>query len=115
MQDRIDEPARRDERKSARSRMQLSARTGRRLLLVAVIYVAGFSILTALIHGIPRSAADVAKSLGSRHHPARVCVLQVVPALLAVEVGTLHHEFRNIELSWRLPNEAARTWSSSPV
>ena len=41
--------------------------------------------------------------------------LQVVPALLAAEAmtgllaGFLHHEFRNIELSWRPLNEAART------
>lgn len=40
--------------------------------------------------------------------------LQVVPALLAIEAATgllsglLHHEFRNIEFSWRPPNEAVR-------
>src|SRR5437660_9854573 len=99
MQDRIDEPARRDERKSARSRMQLSARTGRRLLLVVVIYVAGFSILTALIHGCPRSAADVPKSLRYRHHPARVRVLDVVADLLAHAVGMLRHESRHTHVA----------------
>jgi uncharacterized protein len=41
--------------------------------------------------------------------------LQVVPALLAVEAATgllagmLHHEFRNIELSWRPLNAATKT------
>jgi uncharacterized membrane protein YfcA len=41
--------------------------------------------------------------------------LQVVPALLAIEAatgllaGALHQEFRNIDLSWRPPNAAARS------
>ena len=41
--------------------------------------------------------------------------LEVVPALLAAEAATgllagwLHQEFRNIELGWRPPNDAART------
>lgn len=41
--------------------------------------------------------------------------LQVVPALLATEAATgliaglLHHEFRNIEFSWRPLNQAARS------
>lgn len=121
--------------------MRISARTGRRLLVVAGVYIAGFSVLTALIHGIPRSAADVTGSLdpvaillafafetvdsaagmgfGTALAPLLFVLgfepLQVVPALLVVEAatgllaGTLHHEFRNIELSWRPPNAAART------
>jgi uncharacterized membrane protein YfcA len=141
VQGRIDEPARQDERKPARSRMRLSARTGRRLLVVAGIYVGGFALLTGLIHGVPGSAADVATSLdplivllafafetldsaagmgfGTALAPLLFVLgfepLQVVPALLLVEAatgrlaGTLHHEFRNIELSWRPPNDAART------
>ncbi|HUF22644.1 MAG TPA: hypothetical protein VMN81_00850 [Vicinamibacterales bacterium] len=41
--------------------------------------------------------------------------LQVVPALMAAEAitgllaGMLHHEFRNVELSWRPLNQATRS------
>jgi uncharacterized membrane protein YfcA len=113
-QDRIDEPVRRNETKSAKSRMRISARTGRRLLVVAGVYVAGFSVLIALIRGVPGSAEDVAKSVdpvvillafafetldsaagmgfGTALAPLLFLLgfepLQVVPALLAVEAAT---------------------------
>ena len=32
-----------------------------------------------------------------------------VEAATGLLAGALHHEFRNIELSWRPPNQAART------
>lgn len=121
--------------------MRISARTGRRLLVIAGIYVAGFAGLGVVTHGIPRSPADVAASLqpyaillafvfetldsaagmgfGTALAPLLFILgfepLQVVPALLAVEAatglvaGTLHQEFRNIKLSWRPLNEAARS------
>jgi len=139
--DRIDEPARREERKSTRARMRVSARTGWRLLLVAGIYVGGFAVLAVLVRGVPGNARDLGDSLvpsvillafvfetldsaagmgfGTALAPLLFVLgfgpLEVVPALLAAEAGTglvaglLHHEFRNIELSWHPSNEATRT------
>jgi uncharacterized membrane protein YfcA len=121
--------------------MRVSTRTGRRLLLVAGLYVGGFAVLTGLIRGAPGGASDVAGVLlpavillafvfetldsaggmgfGTALAPLLFVLgyepLQVVPALLAVEAATgllaggLHHEFRNIELSWRPSNEATRS------
>jgi uncharacterized protein len=139
--DRIDEAARREERKPATTRMRVSARTGRRLLVVAGIYVAGFAVLSGLVHGAPQAPRDIGLSLlpvvvllafvfetvdsaagmgfGTALAPLLFALgfapLQVVPALLVTEAGTgllagmLHHEFRNIEFSWRPPNAAARS------
>jgi hypothetical protein len=120
--------------------MRVSARTGRRLLVVAGIYVAGFVLLTVLVRGFSTGAGHVGDHLvpavivlafvfetsdsaagmgfGTALAPLLFVLgftpLQVVPALLAIEAvtgvlaGLLHHEFRNIEFSWRPPNEAAR-------
>jgi uncharacterized membrane protein YfcA len=140
--DRIDEPALREERKSVRMRMRLSARTARRLLLVAGIYVVGFVVLRVLVRGrVPGSPGDLWTGLdptvivlsfvfetldsaagmgfGTALAPLLFVLgwapLQVVPALLATEAatgllaGALHQEFRNIELSWRPPNAAAKS------
>lgn len=139
--DRIDEPARREEQKSARARMRLSARTGWRLLLVAGIYLAGFVVLSMLVRGVPGGAGELSEALvptvilvafvfetldsaggmgfGTALAPLLFVFgyapLQVVPALMAAEAvtgllaGMLHHEFRNIELSWRPLNQATRS------
>lgn len=117
--------------------MRISARTGRRLLLAAGIYVGGFVLLTVLVRGLPTAIGDVGDHLvpsvivlallfetldsaagmgfGTALAPLLFMLgftpLQVVPALLAIEAATgllsglLHHEFRNIEFSWRPPNE----------
>ena len=139
--DRIDAAALRQEQKPVGARMRISARTWRRLALIAAVYVAGFVALTLLVHGIPARADDVradfvpsaailafvfetvdsaaGMGFGTALAPLLFVLgfvpLQVVPALLAAEAATgllagfLHHEFRNIEFSWRPPNEAART------
>jgi uncharacterized membrane protein YfcA len=138
---RVDEAARREERKSTRARMRLPPRTVRRLLVAGGIYVAGFAVLTVLIQGPPDELADARRGLflgvvllaflfesvdsaagmgfGTALAPLLFVLgfapLEVVPALLAVEAvtglmaGLLHHEFRNIEFSWRPPNAAARS------
>jgi uncharacterized membrane protein YfcA len=137
--DRIDEPALREERKSVRTRMKLSARTARRLLLVAGIYILGFIALSMLARGgspgdlwtgvdpavvvlaFIFETLDSAAGMGFGTALAPLLFvlgwapLEVVPALLATEAatgllaGALHQEFRNIELSWRPPNAAARS------
>lgn len=139
--DRIDAAARREERKSATARMRVSPRTGRRLLVVAGIYIAGFGLLTVLVQGVPGEPADVRRGLifsvvllaflfetvdsaagmgfGTALAPLLFLLgfapLQVVPALLGAEAvtgliaGLLHHEFRNIEFTWRPLNAAARS------
>lgn len=121
--------------------MRVPARTVRRLLLVAAVYLAGFVVLTLVIHGVPTRPGDVADALvpsvillaflfetldsaagmgfGTALAPLLFVLgfapLQVVPALLATEAATgllsglLHHEFRNIEFSWRPPNAAAKS------
>jgi uncharacterized membrane protein YfcA len=121
--------------------MRVPARALRRVALAAAIYVAGFAVLTVLIHGVPDRAADLGVALtptvaalafvfetvdsaggmgfGTALAPLLFALgflpLQVVPALLAVEAATgllaglLHHEFRNVELSWRPLNDATRS------
>jgi uncharacterized membrane protein YfcA len=121
--------------------MRIPARTARRLVLVAGVYLGGFVVLTTLIHGVPKSTDDVSAVLipavillaftfetldsaagmgfGTALAPLLFVLgfapLQVVPALLAVEAATgllagmVHHEFRNIEFSWRPLNAASRT------
>jgi uncharacterized protein len=139
--ERIDETARREERKSAGARMRIPARTGKRLLLAAGVYLGGFVVLTLLVGDMPGAAAEPADRLiptvillafvfetmdsaggmgfGTALAPLLFVLgfgpLQVVPGLLAVEAATgllaglLHHEFRNIELSWRPPNAATKS------
>jgi uncharacterized protein len=106
--------------------------------VVTGIYLGGFAFLTLLVGGTVAHPADVVHALvpsvvllacsrpwtrregwdsGRRWLRSCSCSdspLQVVPALLAVEAATgllaglLHHEFRNIDLSWRPLNQATR-------
>jgi uncharacterized protein len=121
--------------------MRVPARALRRVALAGGVYVAGFVVLTLVIHGVPGGASDLGAALtpsvaalafvfetldsaggmgfGTALAPLLFMLgfvpLQVVPALLAVEAATgllaglLHHEFRNIELSWRPLNDATRS------
>jgi uncharacterized protein len=94
--------------------MRLSARSLRRLVVVAAVYVGGFVALTALVHGTPGSATEMGNALvpsvillaflfetldssagmgfGTALAPLLFVLgfapLQVVPALLAVEAAT---------------------------
>ena len=94
--------------------MRISAQTGRRLLLVAAMYLLGFVVLSALVHGVPGSVADLGRGLdpavillafvfesvdsasgmgfGTALAPLLFVLgfapLQVVPALLATEAAT---------------------------
>lgn len=120
--------------------MRVPPRTVRRLLVLAVIYLAGFALLTVLVRGTSNKSAvsdasavavvllaflfetlDSAAGMGFGTALAPLLFalgyppLQVVPALLAAEgatgllAGLMHHEFRNIEFSWRPLNRAARS------
>jgi uncharacterized protein len=139
--DRIDEAARRERRKSVRERMELPEHGVRDLLLAAGIFVGGFLVLSLLVFGLTSGKADVSTvdvvavvllaflfetldssagmGFGTALSPLLLVLgfepLQVVPALLACEAatgltaGVMHNEFRNIELSLRPLNQAAKT------